>query len=138
MRRQFIAAAMTTLLSLGLLVSVGTGSFASTMSSNAFSMKTGVIVGQAMECGQGPVAITRGKPGPKPLPEAVILFHNNRTFGTQNIVFSLSTPWIGAFSFSVPIGKYEVLYTYQGAVHWVNVKAKSRNTVSFDKVACAN
>jgi hypothetical protein len=38
----------------------------------------------------------------------------------------------------VPIGKYQVLYTYQGVVRWVNVKAKSRNTVSFDKVACAN
>ena|ERR1035437_9293452 len=138
MRRRFIAAAMTTLLSLGLLVLVGTGSFASTMSANAFSMKTGVIVGQVMECGPGPVAITRGKPGPKPLAEAVVLIHNNRMYGSQNIVFSLNTPWIGVFSFAVPVGKYEVIYTYQGSVRWVNVKAKSRNTVSFGKVACAN
>jgi len=138
MNRRLSVVAVSTALTLGLLVVTGSPSVASTKSANSFSMKTGVIVGQVMQCGPGPVAITRGQPGPKPLPEAVVLIHNNRTFGSQNISFSLQTPWVGVFSFSVPVGKYEVVYTYQGSVHWVNVKAKSRNKVDFGRIACAN
>jgi hypothetical protein len=98
----------------------------------------GAITGKVLECGPGPVVVNPGSPPPTAIPEKVVLVHRGHTYESQSITFPKKTPWTGAFSFTVPPGKYEVISTYTGPVRWVNVKSGGHYVVKFGLVACAD
>jgi hypothetical protein len=121
---------------LGLLLSAGGVLAVGSTWASATTTSSGIIFGKVLECGPGPVVVAPGQPAPTPAPEMVVLVHGNRTYMSQSIHFSKQSPWIGAFSFTVPSGTYEVISSYEGYVRWVTVTPGSRHTVGFGLVAC--
>lgn len=102
----------------------------------ATGSKTAVIVGTVMECGPGPIVVSPPAPQPLPKPASVILLHDGHTVAREAIRFPTSLPWSGSFSFHVPAGRYEVLYTYFTRTRWVSVKSGGHVMVTFAPIAC--
>jgi hypothetical protein len=100
------------------------------------AMANGVIVGTVMECGPGPIVVAPPSPQPLPKPASVILKHDGHEYAREVIKFPKSLPWSESFSFNVPAGRYEVLFTYFTRARWVNVRSGSRNVVTFAPIAC--
>lgn len=113
--------------SLVLVPGLGIGAAAST---------TGVISGRVTECGPGPIVAAPPARQPLPKPASVIVKHDNHTYARESIKFPKSLPWTGSFSFNVPAGRYEVLYTYFTRVRWVNIKSGGHVVVTFAPIAC--
>ncbi|HVA53815.1 MAG TPA: hypothetical protein VNF05_09920 [Acidimicrobiales bacterium] len=105
-------------------------------SATAAAPAEGVITGNVMECGPGPVVQSPPAKRPSPKPASVILLHNKHVLARESIKFPKSPPWSGPFLFNVPVGRYEVVSTYFHRVRWVSVKAHGHVFVSFEGYAC--
>jgi hypothetical protein len=97
---------------------------------------SGVITGRVVECDPVPAAIVPGFPAPSPTPSSVILIHHHVAYASQSISFPAKEPWVGDFSFSVPVGRYELVSTYQGYIRWVFVRPGSSTDVTLGSLIC--
>jgi hypothetical protein len=107
-----------------------------TLSAGSDQVGTGVITGRVIECDPAPVVVVPGFPAPTPTPSSVILVHHHVAYASQAISFPAKEPWVGDFSFTVPVGHYEIISTYQGYIHWVHVRAGSSTDVTLGEEIC--
>jgi len=114
------------------LASTGVGA----LSAGGDQFDPGVISGHVVECDPVPVVGDTGFPAPTPTPSSVILVHHHVAYASQAIDFPAKEPWVGAFSFSVPPGRYEVISTYQGYIRWVFVRPDSSVDVTLGSAIC--
>jgi hypothetical protein len=104
------------------------------LSAGGDQVGTGVITGRVIECNPAPVV--PGFPAPTPTPSSVILIHHHVAYASQAISFPVKAPWVGDFSFTVPVGHYEIVSTYQGYIHWVVVRPGSSTDVTLGAEIC--
>jgi hypothetical protein len=109
---------------------------AATLNAGAAPSAVGTIAGHVTECGPGPIVTTPGFPTPAPTPSSVILVRHRVAYATQAISFPTKQPWVGSFTFTVPVGRYEIISTYLGDVRWVLVKSNSTSDVSLGASLC--
>ncbi len=106
------------------------------LGAGADSVGTGVITGRVVECDPVPVVSAPGFPAPTPTPSSVILVRRHVAYASEVISLPAKEPWIGAFSFTVPAGRYEIISTYQGYIRWVSVRPDSSTDVTLGSLIC--
>jgi hypothetical protein len=114
------------------LASVGVFS----LSAGGDSVGTGVITGRVVECDPAPVVSVPGFPAPSATPSSVILVHHHVAYASQAISFPAKEPWVGEFTFTVPVGRYEIISTYQGYIRWLYVHAGTSTDVTLGSLIC--
>jgi hypothetical protein len=114
------------------LTSIGVWS----LSAGGDPVGTGVITGHLVECDPVSVVSVPGFPAPTPTPSSVILVHHHVAYASQAISFPAKEPWVGGFSFTVPVGRYELVSTYQGYIRWIHVRPGSSTDVTLGSVTC--
>jgi hypothetical protein len=107
-----------------------------TLSAAGDQVGTGVITGRVIECDPAPVVVVPGFPAPTATPSSVILVHHHVAYASQALSFPAKEPWVGDFSFTVPVGHYEIISTYQGYIQRIVVRPDSSTDVTLGSAIC--